>query len=62
MGRASAGTTAWAELRADVDLARVKLTALRTQAQRIVEDVDAILTTPPFTSADQKFDPARGDS
>jgi hypothetical protein len=50
MGKTGAGTALWAALRADVDIVKVKLQALRTQAQRTVEDVDMILAGPPFTT------------
>lgn len=52
MPRTSVGANEWAKLRADVDLMRVRLETVRTQAQRLAEDVTALLQAPPFVKGE----------
>jgi hypothetical protein len=39
-----------AATQADISIAKVRLESLRTQAQRLAADVDALLSSPPFTA------------
>jgi hypothetical protein len=49
MAKPSAATTAWASLRADVDILRIKLQQLRKESQRVVDELDEVLAGPPFS-------------